>query len=955
MKFNKLFSVLALFVALTMCFSCFGFLTAFADETEQVNKWDLLEAAYMTKPFSSIVDRIYSEGPKADELTGNIPSMKQVVLFEGKEAGYVQYSDASSGEIVVLKLVDRDGDGEYDKHPDYLDKPIYDIDGNEAYIMDYCGYWSTNPYSIGNSSAATSVKAQLYSQLIIEYSDNGVVDKYYSFEESALLDQIKVSGIKNGTRVEYTVGQQAVKYLVPYFITEAKYLALMETVKAGLRQTYIDNDRDYIFYSERLESKYKRYDETNSTGQAEFVIKAVENLGTACYLFDYRTAGKNLIEDIEEFIKTYSDYSYEQLDEDHAETGYTVATEDPASFKLAIEYTVDDIGLSVRCSAGNLRFDASSFQLTDVHLLPYAGAGNTANDGFAFYPDGSGAIIDFDDAQKTFTLVTTAYGQDYSFSTIAGANNEVARLPVYGISETATDADGNKRSSGYFAYVEEGESLADITVNAASSSHPYLQAYTKFNPRPSDQYSLSGGISSGSTMWTVEAKRKYTRNYKLRIFILDETDTSYSAMANNLRSYLLNNGTITLMDTEGEGKDIPLVIETLGALEITDRFLGVPYNTMQALTSFDNIKESIIDNFKGDHFPEAVNNIVIKLNGWLDGGLDSAVPSGVEVEDVIGGKEGFESLIEYCKANGVTLYPDFEFGYSKVDKMFDGFDADDDLARTIDDRKAYKKVYNPVYQTYDRSNLGVISANRMMHFYDETYAEYKEYGVGAIGVSSLGEVLNSDFNEDDPLNREDAKVLLDRLLNKISSENDKVLLSGGNIYTAKYADLILDAPLEDSMLRYTSAAVPFYSMVLHGCVEYAGTALNLAGDMENAILKTIESGAVPYFIVAVQNSSDLKNDESYSKYYSVRYSIWMNDIYETYVKVNNALGDVRFNQIVKHEFIDNYYQVARVTYDNGVSIVINYGTSDYTFYDNGLYTIGASDFVKFVNGAPVVE
>ncbi len=946
MKMNKLLSVIALFVVLALCIPCCGFITVFAEEEgEAVDKWDKLEAAYMIAPYASIVERIYADGPTADVINGGIPSMKFVYAHNDADGtpAYALYVDDLTGELICLKLVDADGDKKPDLHPDYADKTILDLKGNEVTaIYDFCGQWSTNPYAIGSITAATSIKAQLYSQLIIDYTQNGVADKYYSFEESALFDQIKISGIKNGARVEYAVGEQAVKRILPFFITEEKYLALMEKVDAQLLIDYPDN---FDFYSERAKAPYRPISKDDLSGEPDYVVNAVNRLGT-CYLYDVKTGQGKVMDDIEEWVKKVG-YTAEQLDEDHAETGYTVATEAPASFKLAIEYTFDKYGMVVRCSAGNIRFDSSSFQLNDVYLLPYAGAGNINNSGFALYPDGSGAIIDFKDAKsQTFTLVTTAYGQDYSFSTISGSNNEVARLPVFGMTEVVAAEDGTEKARGYLAYVEEGESLADISVNCAANSHPYLQAYTKFNPRPTDQYSLGGSGSGGSTMWTVEAKRKYTRNYKVRIFILDEKDTSYSSMANTLRSYLLDNGTISLMEADDKA-DIPLVIETLGAIETTARILGVPYSKMKALTTFDDIKTSIIDMLQGDSVGRKINNIVVKLNGWLDGGLDYNVPSGVDVEKVLGGDDSFKDLISYAHDKGVTVYPDFDFTLSRADEMFDGFDADKDLARTIDDRKAFMKAYNPVYQSYDYSGLGVISTNKMMGFYDSTYSEYKEYGVNAISVSTLGQYLNSDFNEDDPLNREDSKVLVDRLLKKVSEQNENVLLTGGNIFAVKYADLILEVPLEDSLLRNTSTEIPFYSMVLHGSVEYAGTALNLAGDYQSSVLKTIECGAVPYFIVAVQNTSDLKNDESYSKYYSVRYSIWLEDIYNTYHEINDVLSNVKYNCIVKHEFLDDYYNVARVTYDNGYSIVINYSDSDFVFHDNGTHTVKATDILTF--------
>ncbi len=965
---TKLFRFASFFVALLICIPFLSSVSALAAEDEEVDKWDALEAAYTKTPYNSIEDRIYAQGPdqtEKGEEKGLIRSMFQMVCNEAD--GYALYADITTGEVVCLKLA-KNEEGKCYVHPSYEDKPIFDLKGEKAYIMAYSGYWTTNPYTLGAISANAKVKAELYSQVNIEFTENNQADTYFSFIESALLNQLKVSNIKNGARVEYSVGQEAVKYLVPRFITNEKFEALCKEVEAGLKEQYDDPaDVEYLFG--KFKHPYGTFPITKdeiSISDDDYVKKAVEKFG-ACRQFDMNAAGKKGLLNVEEYLKSYTDYSYDRLDADHAETGYVADDKDPAVFKLAIEYTIDKDGLVVRCVAGNIRFDSGTYKLSNVFLLPYAGAGNTNNEGYAFYPDGSGSIIDFSGAKgKTFITTTTAYGQDYSYSTISGANNEVARLPVFGMVEKENRTDGTIGTRGFLAYVEEGESLANITLKSSGSTHLYLQTYTSFNPRPKDTYSLSGGISTGAdAMWTVESKRKYTKNYKLRIFILEEGNSSYSAMAEILRNYLSKNGIIKTNDQFKEdnkeaSKDLPLVIETLGAIKSSKRILGVPVSTMKALTSFTDIQESIVDKLKkpAKEGIEPIDNVVIKLDGWLDGGLNYDVPTGVEIEEAVGGSKGFKELVSYCQENGIALYPDFDFVYARKDSMFDDFKPEDDLARTIDDRKAYKKKYNPIYQAYDHSSLGVISANRMMRLYEKTYSEYQNYGVGAISVSTLGQYLNSDFNPDKPLTREDAKVLIDRLLGKIDEQNGKIMLSGGNIFSVKYAEYVLDIPLEDSKFKYASASVPFMSMVLHGSVEYAGTAMNLSGDFQNAVLKYIENGAIPYFVVAVQNTSELKTDPEYSKYYSVRYSIWQQDIYNTYIRMNAALKDVRFETMSSHEFIDQKHSVVKVTYSNGVSFVINYLDNDFTYYDSdkgAMQTVSAKDFLKFDKDGNVVK
>jgi len=114
---------------------------------------------------------------------------------------------------------------------------------------------------------------------------------------------------------------------------------------------------------------------------------------------------------------------------------------------------------------------------------------------------------------------------------------------------------------------------------------------------------------------------------------------------------------------------------------------------------------------------------------------------------------------------------------------------------------------------------------------------------------------------------------------------------------------MLGVALDSSRYNFASRSVPFIGVVLHGSMRFAGTPLNMEGDMQYAMLKAIENGASPYFILSYQNTNVLKEDEQLSKYYSIRYDIWGNDIKNTYSILNDVLGDVQNKYIVGHEFL----------------------------------------------------
>ena len=148
--------------------------------------------------------------------------------------------------------------------------------------------------------------------------------------------------------------------------------------------------------------------------------------------------------------------------------------------------------------------------------------------------------------------------------------------------------------------------------------------------------------------------------------------------------------------------------------------------------------------------------------------------------------------------------------------------------------------------------------------------------------------------------------------------------------------------LDDSRYNYSYASVPFMGMVLHGSKNYAGSALNLAGDFNYQFLKTIESGASPYYVLAYENTSEIKT--SMPQYYSIRYQIWKNDVVNTYMTINKALGDVQTSYIRKHAVLTDDGKVVRVEYTNGVSFYVNYGITDYE--TEGGLIIPPEGFVK---------
>ena len=773
----------------------------------------------------------------------------------------------------------------------------------------------SNPWDIASGYQAISdaVKEKLLSQLVITFLENDVQKTMNSYTEAALRGQIVKKNIKNGIRVEYVLGEEQTIRLVPRMIQMARFEELI-----------LANIEDEWQYN-KLNSFYtpKDANDPNLTerGVAEMQAKFPITLEMAVYVCDPEIKARELRE-LEGIIKSYCpEYTYEELDYDHDLTRYTGDDAAPPRFRMALEYTLSDTGLQVRLPANGLSFDESAYQFQEVAMLPYFGAGSNEFTGYSVIPDGSGALIRFEDfVGKPVNIAGQMYGADYAYHEISGAHAETMRMPYFGVvtnfdkelvkATETTPAEGIFYSNGFLAVVTEGDSLASFMAECGGTLHPYNTVYAKFTPRPSDEYNLADSISvSGNATWTVTSKRKYTDSYRIQyIFLKDETlaeenglkdyyEAEWTGMATAYRDYLIEKSELTKLENTKE--DIPLFIETFGSIETTERLLSFPIEVDTPLTTFEDIKT-----MHAELTELGVGNINFKLTGYANGGLEGTVPYRLEWTKVVGGGEGFTDLAKYAADNGFNVYPDFDFAYIRNQEMFDGVSLKKHAVRTIDDRFTTRRAYDAATQSFDRSFAIAISPVFYEYLYNKFGPTYLEYGNDAIAVTTLGTDLNSDFDEDEPYHREDNKQFTIELLEKLDADYESVMIEGGNAYAVKYADVILNASLTSSKYVKASESVPFLGMVYHGSKVFTGSATNMEGDVNQAILQAIENGAAMYFILSYQNTSELKEDFSLSKYYSVSYDIWKEDVAEYYTTLNNAIKDLQTSYIVDHEFLD---------------------------------------------------
>ena len=650
------------------------------------------------------------------------------------------------------------------------------------------------------------------------------------------------------------------------------------------------------------------------------------------------------------------EYTFNDMYEAEEECKYEYDSVDKPSFRLSLEYTFNSDGsLCVRLPANSIIFDETLYTFKTVTPLPYFGSGNVSKDGYVFLPDGSGSIIEYEDF-SSLSLSVQVYGSDYCYSKISGKHREQVTMPVYGTVSTfntskkmqALTGCGETATTGYFAILEEGASLAKLVVNFKGSDHRYGSTYAQFTPYPSDEYDLSTTISVGASgSYTMVSESKYTGSYVTRYVMLSSYDDSscppdYNGMAAYYREYLKEKG---IIDALTEVNDtLPLYIEALGSMEKIEKILSFPVTVDVPLTTTEDVVEmyKLLSDAKGEFIKEAeryealaneqdddialrdsylaraaeyrtlaekvtnITNVNFKLTGFANDGMYYTYPVRVRWEKCLGGKRGVHTLIDEVKdlnkieGNSVTLYPEFDFQYINYSTMFDGIGKRNNVSRMVDNRYASKQVYNTVLGEFETFFAMVISPDALDRLYSRFLKKYSKYDFDGLSVSTLGSDLNSNFDDDNPINRDQSEGYVTDLLDRMASEYS-LMIDKGNIYAVKYADHIVGMCTDSSHFTYSSYSIPFTGLVLHGYVNYAGKEMNYSGTPAYDILHSIENGASLYYTLAMQNTELMKDDEILSKYFGVDFGNWYHTLVQHYSELNAAIGDLQTYEIVEHK------------------------------------------------------
>ena len=223
------------------------------------------------------------------------------------------------------------------------------------------------------------------------------------------------------------------------------------------------------------------------------------------------------------------------------------------------------------------------------------------------------------------------------------------------------------------------------------------------------------------------------------------------------------------------------------------------------------------------------------------------------------------------------------------------------------------------------------------HFIDEM----KDIDVSGVSLRDLGYELHADKKRTNVINREEALMIVKAQLDQLQATGKSLMISGGNDYALEGVKHVVGAPMSATEYFIVDETIPLYQMIVHGCVDYAGKAINTltSEDIRTDLLRLIEYGASTRYVFTWEDATEMKYT-GLNKFYATTFASWADEAVENYRYVNDALAQVSGAQMTAHESLTA--DVKKVTYSNGVVIYINYGKTE--AQADG-YTIPAKDYL----------
>jgi hypothetical protein len=762
--------------------------------------------------------------------------------------------------------------------------------------------WRSNPPNPASDQMADVVTRQLMeSQLAIDYADNAGVgmtlqSSVFSVEKGAF-----EFGVVDGVlEVRYTIGDIARTHRIPPVITEERMLLFFDRMEWGDRQFIESGYRLFNINSLRL-----------SDDRAQ-LLRDFPDL-TEINLYVLRPGTPDFMREEFEEIFIAAGYTSEDFFIDSTRYELTGENVKPV-FSITLRYILDGRSLLVNVPYDKIGF-RSVYPLTRLTLLPFMGSGHADDRGYIMVPDGSGALIHFNNGRNNqIPYSINVFGWDDAMPRDAIITNNQAPFPAFGI---------YRNGATLLCVIEEGASYASVRADVSGRNSSWNRVFPVFDMVHGALMDISG--RNQRAVYLYEATLPAGENITLRYTPC--ATPGYMGMAREYRAWLLNR--YPELGNRRMADGVPIAVEIIGAVNKTQHRLGLPVDLPLRLTSYNEAAEMIND------FAEmGWRNVHVKLNGWFNRSVEHTVPTRISLIRQLGSRNDFRNIVNSAERHNFTLYPEVDFMFMRDVGLFSGFNLYRDAARYVNRERAQTFPYSFVWFG-ERTQWGKLNylsrPAATFRMIDNFMDRAENHGLRNIAFRNMGSRLAGDFHERRHVSREASMRMRQQQFSKMAQAGTEIMVNAGFSFSVPWASIITDMNISDNSFGITDTSIPFYQIVLSGLVPYTGRAINLAEDYKMNLLKTIESGAGLYFSFKIEDTAILQ-ETKYRQFYANEYAKWIGDANAIYHQFVSDFGHVFGQAIVNHIILSR--NVTITEFEDGTGIIVNASRNPWNYNGN---------------------
>ena len=604
------------------------------------------------------------------------------------------------------------------------------------------------------------------------------------------------------------------------------------------------------------------------------------------------------------------------------------------SIKLHIHLT--DKGINYRIYDREIEGEGAS-RLAAIIITPFMGAAGGVRQffdpvteqygedihipmtpGYAFVPDGSGALIRYNDNSVRINRYTgLVYGNNpaesmfYYDNTVYAVEKKEPLMPVFGV------ALGNNQT-GFVAWADEGAEHMEIIMSPKGNMTNYNYIFPRFvyNRQIHQVYNRKG-----EGYFRLFPERNHF-DISMEYRFLENENANYVGMALEYRNHLIENGTLIESMVRQDGV-IPLRADFIMS-DVKKSIIG---HSNVVTTSAKEVSEII-----HDMLDNGIGSVNGGLLGFQNGGITTGRPWTLSFTRAIGTRNDFNKLFEEASSLGVDL------------SFYQNFSVINRIQMNLPRNQAYHinrwgiRAFDTMDFSLPVQEISYARPQRSAQWFTQQALRAKAVGAPSVTADGITNRLISHWGRNDTITTSQTIELYEKTF-----EESPLPINARtpNQYLWKYTHRFLETPVLSTQYILQTDTVPFLQLVLNGTMEMYAPYANFSFYTQRDILRMIDYNVYPSFALTYKPAYLLSSTNSLN-FFSTEYDVYRDIIKNVYTNVSDILSQVKGRQWLNRTVLAE--GVVLNQYSGNYNIIINY--TDFTFSAYGI-SVGAESALLF--------